>query len=129
MSYSQGPYSQFSVLPPPGSSTIVSSRKIDFATKKYVTTDDGEFEGMGDVVQRVVLKCSFQVPDQKFISDRENNITVQNIRSALKDMTSKPEPEIELIAVSVKRQAQGVNQVIVKFTDLSDGLVHSVVIP
>jgi hypothetical protein len=129
MAYSTGPYRLFPNLPSPGASTLTSSRKIDFSTGKYVTDDDGGFEAQDDIAQRVMLKICYLVPEQKFLTPQANATTEAEIRAALADMYSGPEPEIELLSVSKRRDAAGRTSTVVAFRILSTGNKTTVEIP
>jgi len=129
MPYAKGPYERLSSLPAPGPSTLPSSRKIDFATKRYVTTTDGGFESMPDVAQRVCLLVAFAVKEPKSITPQNLAATEQSIRAALASMTSGKEPEIEIIAVHAERLRAGTTEQLVEFKDLTKGTPKTVEVP
>lgn len=126
MAYSTGPYNKFTSLPPPDTTVLGTSRKIDFATKRYVTDDDGNFEAMKDIAQRVALKVAFAVPEPKFITPQEIALTDALIRAALQDMTSGPEPEIAIVSLAASSTSPGSLKRILEFRDLTNGTIEKV---
>lgn len=126
MAYSTGPYQQFTTLPPQATTTLVSSRKIDFARGLLVLDDEGNPEAMSDVGQRVMLKVAMNVKPQPFITEQSIAQTVADIRTALSDMTAAPQPEIRLLEVSGTNDAQGSVRYLVNYLDLTNGKKSSV---
>ena len=129
MAYSQGPYARFTSLPSPGPSTLTSSRKIDFESGRYVTTEDGGFEAMDDIAQRACLLVCFGVKPQKFVTPQSLASTEQDIRLALQPMTAAPAPEIEILTVTAERTAAGKTTHLVEFRVLATGTKTTVEIP
>lgn len=129
MAYSTGPYRLATSLPSPGASTLTSSRKIDFVQRRYVTDDDGGFEAMDDVAQRVLLLVCFSVTPQKFISTQALAAAAQDIRDALKPLTTGPEPEIEIAEVVAERTSAGSTRHAVSFRVLRTGTQQTVEVP
>lgn len=131
MPFPSGPYARRTTFPPPGESTLHSSRKIDFAGEDYTVGDEGQYEGMDDVAQRVVLTVAFNVTSPKYIDERSLRETEQDIRSALiaNGLMGGPEPEIELQQCTAVRSSAGRVEKIVKFKNLATGSKTSVTVP
>jgi hypothetical protein len=107
MGYGSGPFGGAPLgttsLPPEDETfaALSSSRKIDFVTKRYVTNEDGGFDPMDDVAQRVMLIISFAVKEQKVITAQDNADTAARIRAALGVLTKGPTPTIKVIDLAV----------------------------
>ncbi len=63
--------------------TIVTSRKIDFATGRYVLDDNGNAESMPDLHQRVGLLLAYGVKEPDLIGDDFAGEMEKQIRAAL----------------------------------------------
>jgi hypothetical protein len=118
MPYATGAYTQFSTLPAPARSDLSSSRKIDFARKDYVLNDEGGFEPMNDITQRVVLLVSFAIKPRKFVTPRDLNGQKDDVRKALSILTSGSEPSIKLIDVTADAAGAGRTKTVVAFQNL-----------
>lgn len=108
MSYGTGAYGSFGAgLPIPGASTdnrptIVSSRRIDPKKKDYVFEDDGtgNYDGMDDIYQRVILLVAFELKHPKLIGvDYEADMT-QRIRKALLPLVREKSIKIKSIEIT-----------------------------
>ncbi len=105
--YGVGPYGVGSLgvpgLPPEPetAAALSSSRKIDFATKRYVIASDGGFDAMDDTAQRVMLLILFNTTETDIITPQEMQTTASRIRKALEPMTSGREPAIRIEEVVV----------------------------
>lgn len=126
MSYSRGPYSTFESLPAPDVTTLHSSRKIDFATKRYVNDDDGNPVSQPSIQQIVALKVTFEVPDAKVITPQDQEASRQAVIIALSELTRPPSPLIDRVEVVFDSVLAGQESNVVNFRDLSTGLDESV---
>ncbi len=75
---------------------IGSARAYNPLTKRYVVADDGGFDAMDEVAQRVLLTVAFGVKLPPFITPQHEAELDQNIREALAVMTDVRDPDIEL---------------------------------
>lgn len=128
MPYCAGAYSAYSSLPVPSGSSLVISRKIDFSTKRYVQDDDGGFESMPSVAQRVLLKVSFAGIEQRIKDPRETARVDQEILAALSDMTTGPEPEIVIDELTTNDHQAGALRRTLRFRDLTTGTPGTVLL-
>lgn len=131
MPFTTGPYRLRTTFPPPGESTLHSSREVDFAGFDYVVGDEGQYGGMDDVAQRVVLTVAFNVTSPPYIDERSLRETEQDIRAALvaNGLLGGPEPLIELQQCSAVHSAAGRVEKNVKYKNLATGSKTSVTIP
>ena len=83
---------------------IGSARKYDARTKRYVVADDGGFDAMDEVAQRVLLTVAFGVKLPPFITPQGEAEIDQSIREALAGMTGGRDPDIALDDVSVSHE-------------------------
>lgn len=105
MAYLKGPY-QKQANRPPLTTTLVSSRKIDYATKRYVIDDDGNSEGMDDTSQRALVTTSFGSPT---IPESISGVEFERRRAAVLAGLSDLEADgaIEVTSVSIEAGAAG----------------------
>lgn len=107
MSFGVGPFatnglgSALPTYPSEPRTTLSSSRKIDPETGAYVLNDDGGFEAMDDVAQRVYLAICFGVEGPPIIDARFQATMQAAIRKALEPLTKGRKPAIKIIAVNV----------------------------
>lgn len=107
-------------------SAISSSRSID-AYGRYVLTDEGGFDGMPDVRQRVLLLVSFGAgPNPPFTDDRSRNAVARNVRAALLPLSGGKEPLIEVQAVNVTRSGPGTLKREIIFRELTNDVTHTI---
>jgi hypothetical protein len=99
-------------------SSLSSSRKINGVTKRYELNEQGGFESMDDVSQRVLLLISFADIETPFITDRDMQEQELRLRDALRAMTTGPEPAIRLLEVSVVSNEPGVTTKTIRFQNL-----------
>lgn len=112
--------------PVQGIATLSSSRAID-ADGRYSMTTNGDFVGMPDVKQRVVLAVSFNAgPNPKIIDQRARIQVERNIRAALAGLAGGREPLIAIIAVNVTRTGPGQLTREVIFRELTNDITHTV---
>lgn len=123
MAYITGPYGAIAgtVVTPPtmtARAKLHSSRKIDPRTMRYVNADDGGFEPMDDVAQRVLLLLAFVVQPNGRIDPKQANKTKQDIRNALAPLTAQPEPAIRIDKIEVTDDGRVTSNVFVGYTNL-----------
>lgn len=90
--------------PPPAneaSGALASSRLIDGDSRRYVVTDEGGFDSMDDVAQRVMLLLAYGVTMPRFITPETRASVAAQIRAALSTLTSGREPTISILSLSV----------------------------
>ena len=122
MSYSTGPYAQFTSLPAPPRPEVHSSRKVSFAHKIYETNPvTGGFDGMPSMAQTVVMLVSYAVEPAKFITPNQNQKTKDDIVTALKPLTDAEPPMIVIRSVEIGQEGPGVGYRRIVFTDLLKG--------
>jgi hypothetical protein len=107
-------------------SNLSSSRKFDFPTGRYVANDEGGFEPMDDVAQAVCLAVAFAKRTTRFITARDNRAREMAIRTELRRMTKRPEPLIELRAVTVTAAGGGRTVEQITYRNLRTGTVQTV---
>ena len=123
MSYSRGPYAEYTSLPPPDRPTLGSSRKIDFRAATYaVDGDDGGMVHMPTIAQLVALAVADAVQGVTTITPQEQERTRQRIRDAIKPWSK----HMSSIVITVERTAAGVEKRSVSYRDTSTGLDHEV---
>ena len=111
---------------PQGVATLSSSRAID-ADGRYVMTANGDFVGMPDIKQRVVLAVSFGAGPSPATTDQRSRIQVErNVRAALADLAGGREPLIAIVAVNVTRSGPGHLTREVIFRELTNDITHTV---
>ncbi len=126
MGYSKGAYSTFESLPAPETTVLHSSRKVDFATKRYEFDDDGIPLSQPSIQQIVAMKVTFNVPDAKLISPQDQEASRQAVIAELADLTKPPSPLIDRVTVIFASERAGSQNNVVNFRDLSTGLDESV---
>lgn len=125
MAYLKGAYAQHSSLPSPSLCKLVSSRRIDFVARRYVVDSDGNFEGMDDTAQRVMLAVSFAAPTPpRFVTDRDFEARKKQIRAALADL--EKEGAITVRDITIAAGAAGVATEQVEFTNHHTGANETV---
>lgn len=125
MAFAKGPYQTLPSLPGPGTTTIHSSRKMNFATKRYVFDSDGNAEGMDSTTQRVIFTVSFAAPEPpRFLTDRDMEQRRQLIRGELQDLID--EGAIDRVVVTVRRTSAGKGKELIKWHNLETGITESV---
>lgn len=126
MGYSKGPYSTFESLPVPETTRLHSSRKVNFATKRYEFDDDGNPLPQPSIQQIVAMKVTFNVPDEKTITPQSQEASRQAVLNALSDLTRPPSPLIDRVEVVFASERAGQQNNVINFRDLSTGLDQSV---
>jgi len=120
MAFGSGPFGvvAFGIAPSTISSVtpteLTSSRKVDFATGRYVLDDGGGFEGMDDTAQRVtivVTAAAGKTPD--VIDALLQRRTEAALRDALTPLVADGSIIIE--AVQVERARAGASTVLVSY--------------
>lgn len=127
MPYSKGPYTLHSSLPVPDRPTVCSARYIDFATARYVMDEDGSFEQMPPIDQRVVILAGRAI--NRAIGDKStafNTIQTRNkirreIRNELQILTAYPTPLAVIKEILVGSEFAGGARAQVTYTDLTKG--------
>lgn len=105
MAYLKGPYTK-QANRPPLTTKIVSSRKLNFAARKYETDANGNPEDMDDTANRAVLTYSYGAGDgPRFVSGREFQRRETAVRNALAGL--EDEGVIELTSVEIDADAPG----------------------
>lgn len=105
---------------------VNSSRNIDGKTKRYTLDSDGNYEGMDDVSQRVLLLSSYALEDEStligtdFASRRD-----ASIRKALETLTTGREPAIRIDEIETTTAA-GTSYTRVVYTKLLTNTQSSV---
>jgi hypothetical protein len=112
----------FGIPSPPTSantiSTLSSSRLVDAKTRRYVVNDEGGFEAMDDVAQRVLMLVAFNVAIPKFVTPRDQQAQRQRILEALSPMTTGPEPQIDKVRVDVEDDGKQTSWIVVTYRNL-----------
>jgi hypothetical protein len=126
MSFGQGPFgvvtlgiapAEVSTVPP---TTLTSSRKVDFATGRYVQDEAGGFAGMDDVVQRVTLLVAGAISRLPATVDRRTLAAVKDaVRVALAPVVDDGSARID--DVSIVQPRAGAVAASVTFTNLLTG--------
>lgn len=96
---------------------LSSSRKLDFATGRYIADADGGVEGMDDVGQRVSLVVAYAAQTQQLPTNLDARFDGQlrsRIRADLAEAGLIPN-DIELITVEASRKRAGQAQLLVVF--------------
>jgi hypothetical protein len=106
--------------------TLVSARKIDPQTMRYVQNDHGGFEAMSSTAQRALLLVTFEVEESPIIDARYAAIMEARIRKALEPLTRGPEPAIQLVSVSVTDDARHGAKKVIVFKDLKNQTTQTV---
>lgn len=123
MAFTKGPYFHRSSLPTPARPVVHSSRKIDFATGRYVLNKTtGGNEGMKGVAQRVVLGVALaerDLPDG-VIDDASLEEREDAIRRELEPLTDGPEPAILLDLVETESAEPGSISTNVDYRDTNE---------
>lgn len=110
----------------PPRKTLVTARKIDAETMKYVANDDGGFEAMPASAQRVLLALAMDVREPPIIDARFEATMDARIRAALAPLTKRPEPAIEIIRIEVSNDGRHGTTKRVVFRDLKSGKMATV---
>ncbi len=107
-------------LPAEDPTTLTSSRAIDATTQRYVLDDEGGFEAMDDVGQRVLLLLSFELgPTPKLIDSRFDGSVRNAVVRALRPVTEGADPQAKLVGVTVVRPRGGATRVVVEYLNLT----------
>lgn len=96
---------------------LSSSRKLDFATGRYIVDADGGIEGMDDVGQRVSLVVAYAAQTQQLptnLDARFDGELRSRIRADLAAAMLIPD-DIELLTVEAARQRPGQAQLLVVY--------------
>jgi hypothetical protein len=109
----------------PPRKTLVTARKIEAETMRYVANDDGGFEAMPASAQRVLLALA-SVVEPKIIDIRFEATMDARIRSELAFLTKRPEPAIEIIRIEVSNDGRHGTTKKVVFRDLKSGKMATV---
>lgn len=109
----------------PPRKTLVTARKIEAETMRYVANDDGGFEAMPASAQRVLLALA-SVVEPKIIDIRFEATMDARIRAALAFLTKRPEPAIEIIRIEVSNDGRHGTTKKVVFRDLKSGKMATV---
>lgn len=96
--------------------TLVSSRKIDFRTGRYVLDRDGNFEEMPDLHQRVGLLIAYGVKEPDRIGPSFTAELEAQIRRALRPLTETKPPEVVIKRIKIST-APGNSYRLVEFVD------------
>ncbi len=107
-------------LPAEDPTTLTSSRAIDVTTQRYELDDEGGFDAMDDVAQRVFLLLCFELgPTPKFIDSRFDGAVRNAVVRALRPVTEGADPQAKLERVTVERQRPGGTRVMVEYLNLT----------
>ena len=126
MGYSRGPYATFPSLPAPSVTRLHSSRKVNFATKRYENDDDGNPLPQPSIQQIVAMKVTFNVTIAKTITPQDLEANRQAVLVALEDLSRPPSPEIDRVTVTFASERAGQQANVINFRDLTTGLDQSV---
>lgn len=109
MPYAKGPYASFDSLPAPDNPTIVSARKIDMKTRRYVIDEDnGGMVPMDSTAQLVGLTLAFDSgPVPRVQTAQELDARRQRVLAALEPLATGPNPSIVIGSVDVDALAPG----------------------
>jgi hypothetical protein len=128
MAFARGPYAQFSSLPAPSVTKVHSSRKVDFATKRYVLDADGNPESQPTVQQIVAMIVAFNLPNEPLITPDDLESRRQTVVSLLSELTAPPAPLVVRLEVSYVPDEDEAGKVkgVINFQDASTGLDQTV---
>lgn len=131
MAYTKGPYGSVGgiVVAPPatdGRAALSSSRGIDARTMRYKIADDGGFEPMDDVAQRVLCTLAFVVKMGGRIVPQEQTALKSRIRTELRQLTDGQEPVIKLVDVTVTDDGKQTSFVGVTYKNLLTNTLNTV---
>lgn len=131
MAYTKGPYGAVGdeIVAPSTISTrasLSSSRGIDARTMRYQIADDGGFEPMDDVAQRVLCTLALVVKLGGRIVPKEQAELKAKIRSELRILTDGQEPVIKLVNVSVIDDGKQTSFVSVIYKNLLTNTLNTV---
>lgn len=131
MAYTKGPYGSVggAIVAPPTMSaraSLSSSRGIDARTMRYQVADDGGFEPMDDVANRVLCILAFVVKMDGRIVPREQAALKARIRTELRGLTEGQEPVIKLIDVTVTDDGKQTSFVGVTYKNLLTDTLNTV---
>lgn len=122
MSYSTGPYSKLTSLPPPPRPEIHSSRKVDFAHKVYeIDPTTGGFDKMPSVAQTVIMLVSFSVEETRFVTVQQEQLMRERIINALGELINSNPPTIEIVDIEIGSDSAGTGYRRIRFKDLLKG--------
>ena len=131
MAYTKGPYGSVggAIVAPATMSaraSLSSSRGIDARTMRYQVADDGGFEPMDDVTQRVLCILAFVVKMKGRIVPQEQAALKARIRTELRQLTDGQEPVIKLIDVTVTDDGRQTSYVGVTYKNLLTDTLNTV---
>lgn len=109
----------------PPRKTLVTARKIDAETMRYVANDDGGFDPMPASAQRVLLALA-SVVEPPIIDIRFEATMDARIRQKLAFLTGGREPSIEILRVEVSNDGRHGTTKRVVFRDLKSGKMATV---
>ncbi len=127
--YSAGPYSAFASLPAPPRPVIHSSRSITADTAEYeLDPVTGGNLPMSSTAQRVLIVVTKAQHDQRggFITDPDRNKTRRAIRAALEPLIKDGSITVRDDAVELVNPSQGVEQGVVNYKSIKQGIDQSV---
>jgi hypothetical protein len=122
VSFGSGPYAH---LGAPADAPLYSSRLLN-ASGQYITRDDGGFEPMDDVDQRVQLLVAFAAKRSAKLTARDLNTMRDDVIKALEVMSLARPPEIADVVVTAEQAGPSTSRIKVTFTNLSTSAQQTV---
>lgn len=107
-------------------SSLSSSRRVDFVTKRYVVNDEGGFEAMDDVAQTVGLLVAFAWVPPTHVTPQARNEAKTKIRAALRSLSSGAAPLIQIRSVDVSTPGGGIMNISVTYKNLRTNTIQTV---
>lgn len=106
-------------------SSLSSSRLLNGVTKAYVVNDEGGFEAMDDVAQRVLLFLAFGMGEEPKLIDSTYPATMRaRITAALAPLVR--ERAIEITAIDISDDGRGATHKRVAFRNLLTDTLQTV---
>lgn len=102
---------------------VGAARKMHFPTRRYVVADDGGFEAMDEIAQRVMLTIAFAVKLPAFITPQGEAELEQAVRTELANagMLDPRDPDIDLESVDVSHDQHQIQFIGARYKNLRTG--------
>lgn len=126
MPYTTGPYQDQADFPSPTATSVSSSRKIDLKNAGYELDANGNYVGMDDVDQLVIMAVlSVDDPTTGVITPRELNAQQQAIAQRLRPL--QEQGDISNLSIAVENHRPGRTRKVVDYVNESTGLSQTYV--
>lgn len=118
MGFAKGPYAKQANLPPPATTKLVSSEKIDATTRRYVRDADGNPEPQRDTAARVQMIVAYATEDlaSGLLDARTQRRAENRVRSRLAPLVT--EGAIRDLRVAVVSTGAGKQRIDVRYYDV-----------